>query len=106
MSHPTIAADKEERRQVGARKVRMPSESRPKSRAPARAGARSSKPAASPPDAAGPSAIMRIAHELTSWANSALGVAEGATEMTVAAARSLARGPGEKAAIGKACAGR
>ncbi len=54
------------------------------------------------PTTAGPSAIMRIAHELASWANSALGVAEGATEMTVAAAKSLARGPGEKAAIGKA----
>ena len=45
---------------------------------------------------------MRIAHELASWANSALGVAENATEMTVAAAKSLARSPGEKAAIGRA----
>ena len=45
---------------------------------------------------------MQIAHELASWANSALGVAEGATEMTIAAAKSLARCPGEKAAIGKA----
>ena len=42
---------------------------------------------------------MRIAHELASWANSALGVAEGATEMTIAAAKSLARSPGERAAI-------
>ncbi len=80
----------------------MPSASRPKSHAPGRATERSSKPAASPPEAVGHSAIMRIAQELTSWANSALGVAEGATEMTVAAAKSLARGPGEKAAIGKA----
>src|SRR5271165_2334013 len=61
-----------------------------------------SAPAATTAETAGPSAIMRIAHELTSWANSALGVAEGATEMTVAAAKSLARGPGRKAAIGKA----
>src|SRR5208337_3161042 len=88
-----------ERRNVGPREVRMPSASRPKSHAPGRVSAGSSKPAASPPEA---SAIMRIAHELTSWANSALGVAEGATEMTVAAAKSLARGPAEKAAIGKA----
>ena len=80
----------------------MPSASRPKSRT----SARTPKPPAKAAEAAGPSAIMRIAHELAAWANSALGVAEGATEMTVAAARSLARGPGEKAAIGKACAGR
>ncbi len=80
----------------------MPSASRPKSRASGRATARPPKPAATPAEAVGPSAIMRIAHELASWANSALGVAEGATEMTVAAAKSLARGPGEKAAIGKA----
>ena len=80
----------------------MPSASRPKSHAPGRATERSSKPAASPPEAVAHSAIMRIAQELTSCANSALGVAEGATEMTVAAAKSLARGPGEKAAIGKA----
>jgi DNA-binding XRE family transcriptional regulator len=45
---------------------------------------------------------MRIAQELASWANSALSVAEGATEMTVVAAKSLARSPGEKAAIGRA----
>ena len=45
---------------------------------------------------------MRIAHELASWANSALGVAEGASEMTIAAAKSVARSPGEKAAIGRA----
>ncbi len=80
----------------------MTSASRPKSHAPGRARERSSKLAATPAEAVGPSAIMRIAQELTSWANSALGVAEGATEMTVAAAKSLARGPGEKAAIGKA----
>src|SRR5271165_4454406 len=61
-----------------------------------------SAPAATTAETAGPSAIMRIAHELASWANSALGVAEGATEMTVAAAKSLARNPGEKAAIGRA----
>jgi transcriptional regulator with XRE-family HTH domain len=74
----------------------MPSASRSKSRAS------SPKPAATPADAPGPSAIMRVAHELASWANSALGVAEGATEMTVAAAKNLARSPGQKAAIAKA----
>ena len=80
----------------------MPSASRPKSHEPGPAKARPSKPAAAPAEAAGAAAIMRIAHELASWANSALGVAEGATEMTIAAARNLARSPGEKAAIGKA----
>ena len=85
----------------------MASASRPKSQPPARAKARQAKPEAAPSalahvPAAGPSAIMRIAHELASWANSALGVAEGATEMTIAAARSLARSPREKAAVGKA----
>lgn len=85
----------------------MASASRPKSQPLARAKARQAKLAAAPSalahvPAAGPSAIMRIAHELASWANSALGVAEGATEMTIAAARSLARSPREKAAVGKA----
>ncbi len=80
----------------------MPSASRSKSHAPGRARARPSKPAATPAEAVGPSAIMRIAHELASWANSARGVAEGASEMTIAAAKSLARSPGEKAAIGRA----
>ncbi len=82
--------------------VRMPSASRPKSRAPGRAKTRLSERAATPSATVGPSAIMRIAHELASWANSALGVAENATEMTVAAAKSLARSPEEKAAIGRA----
>ena len=80
----------------------MPSASRPKSRAPGGARARLPGTAATPAEAVGPSAIMRIAQELASWANSALGVAENATEMTVAAAKSLARSPGEKAAIGRA----
>ncbi len=83
----------------------MPSASRPKANVPKRAKARPAKaaaPAAAPAAPAGPSAIMRVAHELASWANSALGVAEGATETTIAAARSLARTPGQKAAIGKA----
>jgi len=80
----------------------MPTESHPKSRASGRAGARAQKPAATPAEAPGPSAIMRVAHELASWANSALGLAEGATEMTVAAAKSLARTPGQKGAIAKA----
>src|SRR5271166_5569343 len=79
----------------------MPSD-RPKSHAPGRARARPSKAAATSAEAVGPSAIMRIAHELASWTNSALGVAENATEMTVAAAKTLARSPGEKAAIGRA----
>ena len=70
----------------------MPSASRPSP----------SKPAATPAEAVGPAAIMRIAHELASWANSALGVAEGASEMTIAAAKSVARSPGDKAAIGRA----
>jgi len=80
----------------------MPSASRPKSRAPRRGQASPPKPAATPTDAAGPSAIMWLAHELASLANSALGVAEGATEMTVAAAKSLARSPEQKAAVAKA----
>ena len=85
----------------------MPSASRPKSHPTRRAQRRSAEPAGAPTaavaaPAASPPAIMRIAHELASWANSALGVAEGATEMTIAAAKSLARSPGEKAAIGKA----
>ena len=80
----------------------MPSASRPKSRAPGLGKTSPPKPAATPADAPGPSAIMRVAHELASWANSALGVAEGATEMTVAAAKNLARSPGQKAAIAKA----
>ena len=80
----------------------MPSASRPKANEPRRAKARPSEPPAAPAAEAGPSAIMRVAHELASWANSALGVAEGATEMTIAAGRSLARTPGQKAAIGKA----
>ena len=79
----------------------MPSASRPKSRPPARAKALRTKPAGAPTaavaaPAASPPAIMRIAHELASWANSALGVAEGATEMTIAAAKSLARSPRRK----------
>jgi transcriptional regulator with XRE-family HTH domain len=45
---------------------------------------------------------MRVAQELASWANSALGLAEGATEMTVAAAKSLVRSPDQKAAVAKA----
>ena len=80
----------------------MPSASRPKSRPPGRGTASPSKPAAAPADAAGPSAIMRVAQELASWANSALGLAEGATEMTVAAAKSLVRSPDQKAAVAKA----
>ena len=79
----------------------MPSASRPKANEPRRAKARPSEPPAAPVEA-GPSAIMRVAHELASWANSALGVAEDATEMTIAAGRSVARTPGQKAAIGKA----
>ncbi len=80
----------------------MPSASRPKSRALGAARALLPELAATPAAAVGPSAIMRIAQELASWANSALGVAEGATEMTVVAAKRLARSPGEKAAIGRA----
>jgi len=80
----------------------MPSASRPKSRALGASRALLPEPAATPAAALGPSAIMRIAQELASWANSALGVAEGATEMTVVAAKRLARNPGEKAAIGRA----
>ncbi|HXZ16543.1 MAG TPA: helix-turn-helix transcriptional regulator [Roseiarcus sp.] len=80
----------------------MPSASRPKSRALERGKASPPKRAAMPADAAGPSAIMRVARELASWANSVLGVAEGATEMTVAAGKSLVRSSGQKAAIAKA----
>jgi len=80
----------------------MPSASRPKSGALGAARALLPELAATPAAAVGPSAIMRIAQELASWANSALGVAEGATEMTVVAAKRLARNPGEKAAIGRA----
>ncbi len=81
----------------------MPSASRPKSGALGAARALLPDLAAMPAGAmVGPAAIMRIAQELASWANSALGAAEGATEMTLVAAKRLARSPGEKAAIGKA----
>ncbi|HME84385.1 MAG TPA: helix-turn-helix domain-containing protein [Roseiarcus sp.] len=80
----------------------MTSALRSKTKSTAPGKTRPAKSPAAPAKATEPSALMRIAHELRSYADSALGLAEGATEMTIAAARSMGRGPQQKAAIGKA----
>ncbi|HME86179.1 MAG TPA: helix-turn-helix domain-containing protein [Roseiarcus sp.] len=80
----------------------MRSASQSKTKSATRGKTRRTETPAAPAEAERPSALMRFAHELRSYADSALGLAEGATEMTIAAARSLARSPQQKAAIGTA----
>jgi transcriptional regulator with XRE-family HTH domain len=81
----------------------MPSTARNRQTAPRRPA---SRPAARGPQAAGAGSVvepvLRVAKELRRWADTILGVAGSAADLSMTVARAGVRGPGQKAAIEKA----